>query len=81
MPLGVERPRNVGEKSIGDGSCGGILFLSRWHVRLRGPAERSVGTHFISCTKIFIEARERWRALDRAAILHNVLMQPAAKKL
>lgn len=27
-------------------------------------------THFITCTKLFIEARERWRA----AILHNVLM-------
>jgi hypothetical protein len=31
--------------------------------------------------KSFIEALERWRVVDRAAILHNVFMQPAAKKL
>lgn len=43
MPFGVERPRNVGEKSIGVGRAWRILFLSRWHVRLRGRAERGVG--------------------------------------
>jgi hypothetical protein len=35
----------------------------------------------IICTKLFIEARARWRAVDRAAILHNVLMQPAGFKV
>jgi hypothetical protein len=81
MPIGVERPRNVGEKSISGGSCGGNTFLSRWHVRLRGLAERSVGGTLHQLHKSFIEARARWRVSDRAAILHNVLMQPAAKKL
>jgi hypothetical protein len=53
MPRGVERPRNVGEKSIGDGSCEGKYFFVRWHVRLRGPAERSVGGTLYHLHKTF----------------------------
>jgi hypothetical protein len=53
MPLGVERPRNVGEKSIGDGSCGGNTFF----IAVARALAVTSGTerwpkHFISCTNL-----------------------------
>jgi hypothetical protein len=48
---------------------------------LAGTSGTERGDTLHQLHKSSIEARARWRALDRAAILHNVLMQPGAKKL
>ena len=53
MPIGVERPRNVGEKSIGVEPCGGNTFFIAVACALAGTS----GTerwprHFISCTNL-----------------------------
>jgi hypothetical protein len=68
MPLGVERPRYVGKKSIGVGSCDGKYFFVALARALAGTSGTERGDTLDHLHKTFIEARERWRALDRAAI-------------
>jgi hypothetical protein len=81
MPIGVERLRNVGKKSIGGGSCGGNTFFIVVACALAGTSGTERGDTLHKLHKSFIEARVRWRVSDRAAILHNVLMQPAGFKV
>jgi hypothetical protein len=53
----------------------------RWHVRTRETSgTERWPTQFTACTN-FISKPVRVGCVGRAAILHNVLMQPAAEKL
>jgi hypothetical protein len=52
MPIGVERPRNVGEKGIGGGSCGGNTFFIAVACALAGTSgtERGENAHHLHKT-------------------------------
>jgi hypothetical protein len=78
---GWSGPATLAKKVLAVDRAVEILFLSRWHVRLRGLAERSVGRNTSSVAQIFYRSPCALACVGRAAILHNVLMQPAAKKL
>jgi hypothetical protein len=53
MPLGVERPRNVGEKSIGDGRALVNTFFIALARALAGTSgTERWPTRFITCTKL-----------------------------
>ncbi len=79
MPIGVERPRNVGKKSIGGGSCGGNTFFIAVACALAGTSGTERGDTLHELHKSFIEARVRWRVSDVRLFYIMCLCNPQLK--
>ncbi|MFM7856392.1 MAG: hypothetical protein ACKO96_31850 [Flammeovirgaceae bacterium] len=77
MPFGVERPCNVGEKSIGVVCAVVNTFFIARACALAGTSGTERGRHTRSLAPIFNRRTSALGSVGRAAILHNVLMQPA----